>query len=157
MEYGDKRRVAVRGIIYKDGKLFCQQLKDKTGKPRDFWCTPGGGLNAKETLATAVERELMEETGIQAKVGRLLFVQSFSEGKVGSRGDHEQLEFFFHIENPADFEKINESASHFDAEIANYGFVDPNSTHVLPAFLRTLDLADYITTNKPVYIYNEFV
>ena len=156
MEYGDKRRVAVRGIIYKNGKLFCQQLKDKTGQPRDFWCTPGGGLNAKETLIAAVQRELMEETGVNAKVGKLLFVQSFSEGTIGTHGDHEQLEFFFHIENPDDFEKIDEQASHFEAEIANYGFVDPESTHVLPAFLRTLDLNDYITSDKPVYIYNEF-
>ena len=156
MEYGDRRRVNVRGIIYKDGKLFCQQLNDDSGKPHNFWSVPGGGLNAKEPLVNAVEREIMEETGVKAHVGKLLFVQSFSEGKVGRRGDEEQLEFFFHIENPHDFENIDEQASHFEAEVANYGFVDPKTANVLPMFLQTLDLNDYITNDKPVYIYTEF-
>ena len=94
MEYGDKRRVAVRGIIYKDGKLFCQQLKDRQGNPRDFWCTPGGGLNPKELLVEAVARELIEETGVLPEVGRLLFIQSFADGTIGGHGEEEQLEFF---------------------------------------------------------------
>ena len=157
MEYGDKRRVAVRGIIYKDGKLFCQQLKDRQGNPRDFWCTPGGGLNPKELLVEAVARELIEETGVLPEVGKLLFIQSFAHGTIGGHGEEEQLEFFFKIENPDDFLRINEQASHFDTEIADYGFVDPSSTNVLPQFLRTLDLGDYVNNEKPVYIYNEFV
>lgn len=33
---------------------------------REFWITPGGGLNADETHEMAAIRELWEETGIQA-------------------------------------------------------------------------------------------
>lgn len=157
MEYTDQRRVCVRGVIYKDGKLFCQELKDKQGNGRGFWCTPGGGLNAKESLVGGVARELFEETGVQAKVGKLLFVQTFADSNVGPHGERETMEFFFHITNPEDFERIDENATHFDAEIARYGFVDPSSANVLPKFLRTLDLNDYVTNEKPVYIYNEFV
>lgn len=157
MEYTDKRRVCVRGVIYKDGKLFCQELKDKKGNGRGFWCTPGGGLNAKESLIDGAAREIFEETGVQAKVGKLLFVQTFADSTVGPHGEQETMEFFFHITNPEDFEHINENATHFEAEIARYGFVDPSSANLLPKFLRTLDLNDYITNEKPVYIYNEFV
>ena len=78
MEYGDKRRVNVRGIIYKDGKLFCQQLNDDLGKPHNFWSVPGGGLNAKEPLVNAVEREIMEETGVKADAATKNNSSSFS-------------------------------------------------------------------------------
>lgn len=157
MEYTDKRRVCVRGIIHKDGKLFCQELKDKKGNGRGFWCTPGGGLNAKESLVDGMARELFEETGVRARVGKLLFVQMFADSDIGPHGEQETMEFFFHITNPEDFESIDENATHFEAEIARYGFVDPSSANLLPKFLRTLDLNDYITNEKPVYIYNEFV
>lgn len=156
MEYGDKRRVCVRGIVYKDGKLFCQELKNSHGEPRGFWCTPGGGLNSKERLGDGMAREIMEETGVKARVGKLLFVQSFADNTIGGRGEEEQLEFFFHIENPEDFERVNEQASHFEAEIANYGFIDPKTANVLPKFLRELDIQDYIQNDRPVHIYNEF-
>lgn len=156
MEYTDKRRICVRGIIYKDGKLFCQELKDKQGNPRGFWCTPGGGLNALESLTDGAAREILEETGVPARVGKLLFVQSYGEAGPGPHGELEQLEFFFHIENPSDFENINEQASHFDAEISHYGFIDPKTTNLLPNFLRTINIQDHITNDRPVYIYNNF-
>ncbi len=37
---------------------------------REFWSTPGGGLKNGETFEQAGVRELKEETGIDAKVGR---------------------------------------------------------------------------------------
>ena len=156
MEYSDKRRVCVRGIIYKDGKLFCQELKDKQGNGRGFWCTPGGGLNAMESLTDGMAREILEETGVPAIVGKLLFVQSFADGDTGPHGELEQLELFFHISNPEDYVSIDERASHFDAEIASYGFVDPATTNLLPKFLREIDIQDYISNDKPPYIYTEF-
>jgi ADP-ribose pyrophosphatase YjhB (NUDIX family) len=94
MKYTDQRRVCVRGVIYKDGKLFCQELKDKQGNGRGFWCTPGGGLNAKESLVSGTARELFEETGVHAKVGKLLFVQTFADSNVGPHGEQETMEFF---------------------------------------------------------------
>ncbi|HMH70374.1 MAG TPA: NUDIX domain-containing protein, partial [Candidatus Saccharimonadales bacterium] len=92
------RRVSVRGIIFKDGRMLAQQLKPGSdGKVRDYWCTPGGGLEANESLHDGLHREMIEETGIAPKIGKLLFIQQFAERET------EFLEFFFHIENPEDY------------------------------------------------------
>lgn len=153
----DKRRICVRGIIYKNGKLFCQRLKDTSAKPRGFYCTPGGGLESNESLTDGVIRELLEETGVRPQVGKLLFVQQYSENNPTTQHKVEEfLEFFYHIENPDDYEHIDENASHFDAEIFDCAFVDPKATTVLPAFLSTLDIASYIEGTKPVYHFTEF-
>lgn len=154
----DLRRICVRGVIYKDGKLFCQELKNKDGSGRGFWCTPGGGLEPGEALIEGVRREIIEETGIEPVVGKLLFVQQYSETKPS--GDHrvnESLEFFFHIENPDDFNDINlETTSHGPIEISRCGFIDPKTNLVLPKFIQTLDIKSYIQNDKPAYIYEEF-
>lgn len=157
MKTDDNRRVTVRGIVYHDGKLFCQQLKGADGQGRGFWCTPGGGLELNESLEEALQREMKEETGVDAHVGRLLFIQQYSE-KVSSSpyGQIESLEFFFLIENPADFMHIDTTASHYDAEIFDSRFVDPKTERVLPKFLAKIDLADYTQNLKPVYFYTEF-
>lgn len=154
----DKRRVCVRGIIFKDGKLFCQELKKKDGSGRGFWCTPGGGLEPGEALVEGVRREIIEETGIEPSIGKLLFVQQYSETKPSR--DHrvdEFLEFFFLIENPDDFDDINlETTSHGTIEISRCEFIDPKANHLLPKFLQTIDIESYIQNDKPAYIYEEF-
>lgn len=134
------RKVSARAIIIKDGQLFCVRLKDYEGKtwvPLDFWCTPGGGLDIGENLAAGLERELIEELGVKPVIGDLLFVQQFQPRK-GS----EQLEFFFHITNADDFLDIDLSkTTHGDAEIAEYGFINPGAYTILPAFLKDQDFS----------------
>lgn len=151
------RRVCVRGVIYKDGQLFCQELKNNDGTGRGFWCTPGGGLENGESLVEGLYREMIEETGVKPVIGKLLFVQQYSEGKPsGDYEAHEFLEFFFHIENADDYETIDEHASHFEAEILNYGFIDPKTSNVLPKFLRSQDVENTINGSSPVLVYAEF-
>lgn len=154
----DNRRICVRGIIYKNGMLFCQELKGIDGTARGFWCTAGGGLEPGESLREGVRRELVEETGVTPVIGKLLFVQQYSENEPTS--DHqvsEFLEFFFHIENPDDFNAIHlEETSHGTLEVSRCGFVDPKTSVVLPKFLQTVDIESYISGSKPVYVYDEF-
>lgn len=150
------RRVCIRGVIVKDGKIFCQQLRKSSGQPAGFYCTPGGGLDPGEALIDGLQREIIEETGVEPKIGRLLFVQQYSDGSIDERGFGEQLEFFFHIENADDFENIDGSASHYDEEIYDCGFFDPKSTNLLPDFLQTIDLQAHISGQEPPYIYTEF-
>ncbi len=145
------RRINVRGIIFKDGKLFCQKLKpDFRGIERNFWCTPGGGLDENESLEQGLIREIVEETGITPLLGRLLFVQQFYDGV------RENIEFFYYIENADDFEKIDlDNTSHGPLEISQCDFVDPSDSDILPYFLKTVDIAAYINEVKPVYIFSD--
>ena len=91
-ELPQNRRVNLRAVIFKDGKLFCQRLKNShTLHDSDFWCTPGGGIDFGESLYEGLTREMIEETGVKPVIGNILFIQQFMDG------EREQLEFFFHV------------------------------------------------------------
>jgi 8-oxo-dGTP pyrophosphatase MutT (NUDIX family) len=143
-----ENRLAVRGIICLDGKLLCFKLKPYHGGPaRDFWCVPGGGVDPGESLLVALERELIEETGVKPTIGHLLYIQQFR------LNDKEQLEFFFHILNPDDYQSIDlAKTSHGTLEVAQYDFIEPAKENVLPKFLRDQDYR--ALNNKPVQLFN---
>lgn len=150
------RRINVRGIIVKDGKLFAVRHKQPDGSDKGFWCTPGGGLEDGESLEDGIRREILEETGITAQVGRLLFIQQFSKTGDEFNNFDEFLEFFFLIENSDAFDNISlEDTSHGTAEIAEFAFVNPAETNLLPRFLRTIDIESALTKNSPVFIADE--
>ena len=141
------RRVTVRGIIVKNGQLFAQKLKTEDGGSADFWCIPGGGVDPGESLADALHREMIEETGIAPEMGRLLYVQQYAHS------DREFLEFFFHVKNVDDYETINLAAtSHGEAEVAKCGFVDPAGENILPKFLQSRDITADLASATPVEI-----
>jgi len=145
-----KRRVTVRGIIFKNGKLLAQQLTaDHHGVERDFWCTPGGGLDENESLIDGLRREMIEETGVNPKIGRLIFIQQFFDG------ENEQLELFFNIENVNDFDNINlASTSNGLQEIKKVEFIDPKTNWLLPKFIQEVDLEEYTQIGQAVLIVN---
>lgn len=136
-----KRRVAVRGIIVVDEKLLCFKLRSKHGDDvTKYWCVPGGGVDVGEPLLEALDREMIEETGIKPKIGNLLFVQQFFDEQIEHK---EQMEFFFHIINGNDYLNIDlDKTSHGLSEIAEYAFIDPTQNFVLPKFLTTESLQD---------------
>lgn len=150
----DKRRVNVRGIIWRDGKLLAVKHKKDDGSEADYWAVPGGGLDPHESLVSGVKRELSEEMAITAEVGNLLFVQQFKSQR---RGYEEELEFFFHITNPIDFaDTIDLSmTSHGNDEIARIQFIDPHHELIYPRFLSTIAIDDYIADHRPVYLFDE--
>lgn len=144
-----QRRIAARGIIFRDGELLVTKFKDDGGET-DWWGTFGGGVDSEESLHAAIHREMIEETGIVPKIGKLLFIQQFSGQKM------EHLEFFFHIENTEDYEAINlEATTHGALELTRVTFVDPKAAFILPSFLSDIDIQDYIENERPVYISNQ--
>lgn len=140
-----ERRVTVRGIIQKDGKIFAQKLKNGEGE-NDYWCTPGGGLDSEEFLLDGLKREMIEETGVEPVVGPLLYIQQYKDET------REYLEFFYEIRNVEDYESIDLAVTtHGDLEIARYGFIDPATEHILPEFLKT-ERFDAVSHVQPVRI-----
>ena len=144
-----QRRIAVRGIIILDGKIFCVRLKPyRHTDASTYWCTPGGGVDDGQALIPALEREIIEELGVPAKVGRLLYIQHFTHK------DQEQMEFFFQIDNPKDYLKIDLSkTTHGEKEIAEYGFIDPSTKKVLPEFLTTAHFDEASLSTPQIFNY----
>jgi 8-oxo-dGTP pyrophosphatase MutT (NUDIX family) len=151
----DKRRVNVRAVVWRDGKILAVKHTSKGGDGvAAYWCLPGGGLDPHESLVDGVKREVMEETGVDATVGKLLFIQQFA-----SEREHrdEELELLFLVEDTPAFDTIDLAAtSHGLEEIAEIAFVDPTAVRILPAFLASIDIASYIGADKPVYLYSGF-
>ena len=64
--------IVVAGVIESGGKiLVCQRRRGDTFEL--MWEFPGGKLEAGETAAEGLARELLEELGVQAEVGEELF------------------------------------------------------------------------------------
>ena len=153
-----RRRVNVRGIIINDqGEIFCQRLTARNSDGRNFWCTPGGGLEMGESLLDGLHRETVEETGVKPEIGKLLFIEQFAEsGEQSAHGPNEQLEFFFLITNWQDYQHINlEQTSHGVEEVAECGFVDPKTTRILPSYLTEVDLNWLVNESTDVQIMSE--
>lgn len=138
------RRIAVRGIVYKNGKMFAMKHIDDSGSEVSYWSTPGGGLDDGEALRDGLHREFLEETGIAPEIGKLLYIQQYGDG------DKEYLEFFYHITNTDDYDGDIDlaSTSHGQIEIARYGFIDPKTEVILPAFLQQTDIAQDIASGE---------
>ncbi len=144
------RRVNVRGIIFKDGKLLVTKFKQKDGSETDWWGTFGGGLDITESIEDGLRREMIEETGIAPEIGKLLFIQQFYDG------EKEQFELFFHIKNTDDYTDFNiEDTTHGGTELTIHAFVDPKAHMIYPTFLSTIAIQKYIDGNEPVYIFNK--
>jgi 8-oxo-dGTP diphosphatase len=61
--------VMARCVILKDGKLLLiREHMENT------WETPGGGVEAGETLEQTARREALEESGYEVKIGKVLSV-----------------------------------------------------------------------------------
>jgi 8-oxo-dGTP diphosphatase len=67
-----KVRIRVGAVIVRRGNEILLVRHEKAG--RVYWLLPGGGLEFGETLAQALERELMEECGLTVQCGQLLFM-----------------------------------------------------------------------------------
>jgi 8-oxo-dGTP diphosphatase len=64
--------IVVAGVIESEGKiLVCQRRRGDTFEL--MWEFPGGKLQAEETPAEGLARELREELGVEAEVGVELF------------------------------------------------------------------------------------
>lgn len=82
-------RLATRAVILHDNRLLLVNAYRDPGS--DFWCAPGGGVDAGQSLPHNLIREVHEETGLTIRVGPPCLVNEFHDPE---RGFH-QVEVFF--------------------------------------------------------------
>lgn len=76
----NRYRIAVRGLIAYQGQyLLLERAKPARGE-LGFWELPGGGLDFGESPQGALMREIWEETGLHAAVGKPLSVWHYMRG-----------------------------------------------------------------------------
>jgi 8-oxo-dGTP diphosphatase len=69
-------RPVVAGVIEREGRvLICQRRRDDSHPLK--WEFPGGKVEPGEDPRAALERELREELGIEARAGRVLARRTF--------------------------------------------------------------------------------
>ena len=74
--YGNRIRVRACGVCIENEQILLVCHQPILGKI-DYWCPPGGGVDAGETATEALVREFLEETGYEIEVGKLLKVKEF--------------------------------------------------------------------------------
>jgi 8-oxo-dGTP diphosphatase len=67
----DRPRVRVAALMVLDGRVVLARHRAGSAV---YHLLPGGGVSWGETLEDALVREIAEETGLSARIGRLLFV-----------------------------------------------------------------------------------
>lgn len=78
--YGGRVRVRVGALIFdnhSDPSSVLLVEHDGLWEDRPFWTPPGGGVEFGESLPEALQREVMEETGIDVGVASLRYVLDF--------------------------------------------------------------------------------
>ena len=69
-----KPSITVDGVIIKNGKILLVKRRNEPFKGK--WALPGGFVEYGETVEKAVLREVKEETGMDAKIKKLVGVYS---------------------------------------------------------------------------------
>jgi 8-oxo-dGTP diphosphatase len=62
-------------VPMKDGILAVQHKRPE--RPEPYWILPGGGIEKGETVPQAGTREVLEETALEVRVTRLLYIREF--------------------------------------------------------------------------------
>ena len=58
--------IAVKALLFDQGKFLLVKRSDKARGEHHYWELPGGRMEFGETPENALQRELMEETGLSA-------------------------------------------------------------------------------------------
>lgn len=116
--------VRCRGIILYNSKLLVVKHPGNTS----YAALPGGHLEWGEDVKSCISREIVEELGVKPVIGRLLYINNFSDGDGAP-----SVEFFFEITNGADYEGCEKLIRSHAFELAEIDWVSPaDDIKILP-------------------------
>ena len=126
----------VAAVIINDGKLLIMQ---DTQSP--YWYLPGGRVHLQERAEDALRRELQEELGVTAKIGRPLWlVQNFYQEDVNREHYHELGLYVLVDVTDTDLLKRGETFVTTEAEQTNtfrwVDFADLKNKYLYPLFIK---------------------
>ena len=129
--YPEAPQVAVGALVTKDNRVLLVKRKHAPGA--GLWAIPGGSVDLGETLQKAVEREVMEETGLTIRAG-----DPFYTFDVIERDDTGRIRFHYVIVDlTADF---IEGELNPDDDASDARWVAPEELETLPLSPSTRDL-----------------
>lgn len=116
--------IRCRAVIRHDGKLLVvRHVKDAS-----FSALPGGHLEWGEDVKECMRREIIEELGVEPRIGRLLYINTFMD-----RNDTQPFEFFFEVLNGADYVDCEQKLRSHSHELAEILWVSPeDDIKILP-------------------------
>ncbi|WHY95004.1 NUDIX domain-containing protein [Neobacillus cucumis] len=77
MLWMNKMVVVVKGVIFHNGKVLIVQRAKTNRIGHSKWECAGGKIEFGEDLEAALRREVKEETGLEIKVGKVLYATTF--------------------------------------------------------------------------------
>ncbi len=89
--YGNKVRIRACGIAVHQNSVLLVRHKG-LGESNELWSFPGGGVEFGESLENALEREFLEETGLEVSAGKQMFVYEFIKKPLHA------VEIYFRVE-----------------------------------------------------------
>ena len=135
--------VRCRAVIIHENKL----LVVRHGEDVDFAALPGGHLELGEDVKECLNREIIEELGVQPVIGRLLYINNFIVENT------QTVEFIFEVTNPSDYigcEKLERSHA---SEIFEMHWISPTDTVTVRPTKLLNDFKDgTILSNELTYI-----
>ncbi|WP_110114452.1 NUDIX domain-containing protein [Bacillus sp. CGMCC 1.16541] len=147
-------RNSAKALIVEDERVLLVKYEDEEG---EYYALPGGGQGYQESIIAALQRECIEEIGVEVMVGPLAFVREYiGKNHEFFDNDHHihQVEFIYHCTLKDKTSFIENGALPDPGQLA----VEWISVHELlekrmyPSVLKQLILSYQFGEHVPTYI-----